>query len=106
MIFRLSPFQKAETLADRLAEAICRRYPPVIANNPEQTVSSKRIAEILDQAFATADQFRAENHLGLLGRTWLPSAFRRRLRDLGYDEEFVAMACGKLARNAGPGNPS
>ena len=98
MIFRLSPFRKADTFAESLAETISKRYPPVIANNPEQTVSQKRIGEILDYAFAAADLFRQENRLGMLGRAKLASAFKWRLRELGYDEEFVGMASGKLAK--------
>jgi hypothetical protein len=98
LIFRLSPFRKADTFAESLAETISKRYPPVIANNPEQPVSRKRIGEILDYAFAATHLFRQENRLGILGRAKLASAFKWRLRELGYDEEFVGMASGKLAK--------
>ena len=98
LILPLPVYKKADTLAESLAEAISKRYPPVIANNPEQVVSQKRIAEILDNAFAAAGQFRRENRLGLLGRAKLASAFKGRLRELGYDEEFVGMASGRLAK--------
>ncbi len=98
MILRLSPFRKADTFAESLAETISKRYPPVIANNPEQTVSRKRIGEILDHAFATTRLFGQENRLRMLGRAKLASAFKWRLRELGYDEEFVGMASGRLAK--------
>jgi hypothetical protein len=98
LILRLSPFRKADTFAESLAETISKRYPPVIANNPEQTVSGKRIGEILDHAFAATRLFGHENRLGMLGRAKLASAFKWRLRELGYDEEFVGMASGRLAK--------
>jgi hypothetical protein len=98
LIFRLSPFRKADAFAESLADAIVKRYPQVIANNPEQAVSRKRISEILDNAFAAIHLFRQENRLGMLGRAKLASAFKWRLRELGYDEEFVGMASGRLAK--------
>lgn len=70
----------------------------MIANNPEQAVSRKRIGEILDYALAAAHLFGQGNQLGMLGRAKLASTFKGRLRELGYDEEFVGMASGKLAK--------
>ncbi len=98
MLLSIPAFKQANALAESLAEAISKRYPPVIANNPEQAISRKRIGEILDVAFAAARTFRQENRLGLLGRTRLANSFKWRLRELGYDEEFVALANGTLAR--------
>lgn len=69
-----------------------RRYPPAIANNPDQIVSQKRIGEILDDVFAGAHRFGRENRLGLLGKFSLRSAFKQEMREAGYEEKFANFA--------------
>ncbi len=98
MFLSIPAFKKADAFAESLAEAISKRYPPVIANNPELVISRKRIGEILDHVFAAAHVFHQENRLGFMGRTKLASAFKWRLRELGYDEQFIGMASGRLAK--------
>ncbi len=98
MLLRFSAFRKADTFSRRFAEGITRRYPPLIANNPEHTVSRARIAEILDHAFSSAQLPGDEGRLGLLGRAKLSSSFKWRLRELGYDEDFIGMASRRLTR--------
>jgi hypothetical protein len=79
-----------------MAQRITTRYPPVIANDPEQPISQMRIAEILYQAFATAPQFHQEVPLGILGRAKLRNAFKGELLEIGYGDEFVDLAAEKL----------
>ena len=87
---------KINAFANSMAQRITTRYPLVIANNPEQPVSQKRIAEILHQAFATVPQFHQEGPLGLLGRAKLRNAFKWELLEIGYADEFVDLAVEKL----------
>ena len=84
--------------AKNLAEFITKRYPPVIANNPERVVSKNRIVEILDETFASAHRFHRENRLGMLGTAKLTNAFKGQLREFGYDENFVELATDNLKR--------
>ena len=98
MIFPSFSFENATAFAKSLAEFITKRYPPVIANNPEQTISHNRIVEILEETFASAHRFRGENRLGILGTAKLASAFKRGLREFGYDEEFVELATETLKK--------
>ena len=87
---------KVGEFAKELAQGVARRYPPAIANNPDQIVSQKRIAEILDQTFASAHQFLVENRLGIIGRVKLGNTFKRELREFGYEEKFVELAAERL----------
>lgn len=96
VVFGFFSRDKINAFANSTAQRITIRYPPVIANNPEQPVSQQRIAEILHEAFAAVPQFRQEGPLGLLGRTRLRNAFKWELLEIGYGDEFVDLAAEKL----------
>ncbi len=96
VILRLFSPSKVKAFAKIMGRRITTRYPPVIANNPEQIVSQKRIAEILEEIFSGAPQFRGENRPGILGRAKLRYAFKWELREIGYEEKFVDFAAEKL----------
>ena len=96
MILRLFSPSKVNAFAKIMGRRITTRCPPVIANSPEQIVSQKRIAEILEEIFSSAPQFRVENRLGILGRVRLGHAFKWELREIGYEEKFVDFAAEKL----------
>jgi len=90
------PFSKLDALAESLAQRITTRYPPVIANAPEQTVSQGRIEEILEDIFSS--EFQGGGRPGIVRRTKLGYAFKWRLRDIGYDDKFVDFAAKKLSK--------
>lgn len=85
-----------DTLVQGLGQRISVRFPPVIANDPERTVPRKRIEEILDEIFAETLQPEREDQIGFLSKTRLRNAFRRELREIGYEEKFVDFATDKL----------
>ena len=91
----LFSFSSVNALAKSLAQRITTRCPTVIANAPEQTVSRERIEEILEGIFSGEFQ---ERRLGVLGRTKLGYAFKRELREIGYNEIFVDFAVEKLTQ--------
>ncbi len=88
---------KLQGFAKSLARDVTRRYPPALANNPEQIISQKRVAEILDEIFAQVYAFNQENRLGLLGRLSLRGAFKQQMREAGYEERFANLAVEFLA---------
>lgn len=92
MIFKLFSAGKVDEFAKNLAQDVSKRYPPAIANNPEQMVSQKRLTSILEEAFNRAHQFNKENHLGMFRKAKLGNTFKWELKELGYDEKFVDMA--------------
>jgi len=96
VIFGFLSFAKVDTFAKGLAALLSKRYPPVIANNPEQAVPPQRVSEILEASFSDASRFQQENRLGLLGRAKLGGAFKWELREIGYGEKFIGFATEKL----------
>lgn len=94
MIFGFSSPGNTKALANRLTQRIATRFPPVIANTPEQTVSQQRIEEILQDIFSS--EFKRGSRLGILAKTRLAYAFKWRLREAGYDDKFVDFMTRKL----------
>jgi hypothetical protein len=94
--FALFAFSKVDTFARGMAQRVTKRYPPIVANNPEQAVSQKRIEEILKETFADARQFQWENRLGSLGRAKLGNTFKWELREIGYEDKFIDFAAKKI----------
>ena len=92
MMFGLFGKSKTDEFARSLAQDIAKRYPPAIANNPEQMVSQKRLTSILEDAFNRARQFNAENRLGMFKKAKLGNTFKWELKEMGYDKKFVDMA--------------
>ncbi|MGB7543624.1 MAG: hypothetical protein WA373_11120 [Burkholderiales bacterium] len=97
MILRLFSSGKVDEFARDLALDLARRYPAVIANDPEPMVSQKRVAEILEETFTHARGFNRENQLGMLGRAKLGRTFKWELKEMGYERKFVETAAEELA---------
>jgi len=94
-----------DALVQAIAQRISARFPPVVANDPERAVSQQRIQEILGEVFTAALKSEREDPIGFLGKARLRNAFRRELRETGYDEKFVDFAAeqfiAQLTRRAG-----
>ena len=85
-----------DSVVQEVARRITVRFPPVVANNPERTVSLERTEEILEDTFAGALQLEPENRIGFFRRMWLKNALRGELREIGYEENFVDFAVEKF----------
>ena len=92
MVFKLFSPSKIDAFAKSLALDIAKRYPPAIANNPQQMVSQKRLTDILEETFAKAATIQHENSLGWYKKAKLGNEFRWELKEMGYDEKFIEMA--------------
>ncbi len=92
MFFGLFSGSKVDAFAKSLAQDIGKRYPPAIANNPDQLVSQKRLSTILEEAFTRAHEFNREQRLGMFKKAKLGNTFKWELKEMGYDEKFVDMA--------------
>ena len=90
-----------EALVQGVAQRMSTRFPPVVANDPERAVSQERIAEILRDTFAATLQSGREDRLGFLGKLRLRNAFKRELREIGYEEKFVAFAAEQFIAQLG-----
>ena len=91
-MFKLFGPSSTDEFAKNLAQDIAKRYPPAIANNPEQMVSQKRLTAILEDAFNKARQFNSDNRLGMFKKASLGNTFKWELKEMGYDKKFVDMA--------------
>jgi hypothetical protein len=85
-----------DALVEGVAQLISVRFPPVIANDPERSVSQERIKVILSETFAAALRLEHEHPIGFVGRAQVRRAFRRQLREIGYDDKFVDFAADQL----------
>jgi hypothetical protein len=94
VVFGFSSPDNIKALANSLTHRITTRFPPVIANTPEQTVSQRRIEEILQDIFSS--EFKSGSRLGILARMKLAYAFKWKLREIGYDDKFVDFITKKL----------
>ncbi|HXZ55383.1 MAG TPA: hypothetical protein VEF92_06770 [Burkholderiales bacterium] len=90
-----------EGLVQAVTQRIRMRFPPVVANDPERSVSQERIAEILRETLAAALQSGREDRMGFFGKLRLRNAFKRELREIGYDEKFVAFASDQFMEQLG-----
>lgn len=93
MLFSLA---KVRVLAQNLAQCIATRYPPVIANTPEPVVSQERVEQILDAVFSS--ELERRNQFGFAARATLGYALKWKLREIGYDDEFVDFAAKTLGK--------
>jgi hypothetical protein len=96
MLFNLFSAGKVDEFARSLAHEVARRYPPAIANDPEQIISQKRLATILEETFSSAHRFNQENRLGFFRKAKLGNTFQWTLREMGYDDKFIDMATRAL----------
>ena len=96
MTITLFSLGKVEALAQSLAQRITTRYPPVIANTPEPVVSQERVEQILDSILSS--EFETRGRFGIVVRATLGYALRWRLREIGYDDQFVDFAAKKLSQ--------
>lgn len=96
MFSKIFSTSKVNEFAKTLAADIAKRYPPAIANNPEQMVSHKRLTAILEEAFNRAAEFQKEQKLGWFRRAKLVNEFQWELKEFGYDKKFVEMAAEGL----------
>jgi rRNA maturation protein Rpf1 len=92
MLFKFFGNSKVDEFAKSLAQDIAKRYPPAIANNPEQMISQKRLTTILEDVFNRAHQFNSEHKLGMFKKAKLGNTFKWELKEMGYDEKFTETA--------------
>src|SRR3990172_3838026 len=92
MFLRLFSRSKVNEFAKNLAQDISKRYPPAIANNPEQMISQNRLTTILEESFGKAAEFQKEQKLGWYNRAKLVNEFQWALKEIGYDKKFVDLA--------------
>ena len=92
MFSKLFSRSRIDEFAKTLAQDIAKRYPPAIANNPEQMISQNRLSSILEETFGKAADFQRQERLGWFKRAKLVNEFQWELKEIGYDKKFVDLA--------------
>jgi|SRR5687767_12643764 hypothetical protein len=92
MFSKLFSRSRIDEFAKTLAQDIAKRYPPAIANNPEQMISQNRLTSILEETFGKAADFQRQERLGWFKRAKLVNEFQWELKEIGYDKKFVDLA--------------
>ena len=92
MFSKLFSRSRINEFAKTLAQDIAKRYPPAIANNPEQMVSQNRLTSILEETFGKAVDFQRQERLGWFKRAKLVNEFQWELKEIGYDKKFIDLA--------------
>lgn len=81
-----------DDFAKGLADTIAKRYPPALDKEPGKRPSVNRLTRIVEDACASALEFKVTHKLGWYGKAKLGNAFRWRLVELGYQKDFVELA--------------
>jgi len=84
--------KKVTEFAEELAQHITRDLPPNLLLKSRSPISANRITTILERSYAKAAQFQTEHNVGSIRRAVMANAFRWKLTELGYPEEFVGVA--------------
>lgn len=71
-----------------LAQELARHYPPPNEGHTK-SASPKRLAVTIEDVYARALKFKREKRLGVYQKAKLGNAFRWKLKELGYNEDFV-----------------
>lgn len=94
--------------AESLAKSLTKDLPPKLMLNSASVISANRVTTILERSYAKAAAFQAEHGIGAMKRAALANAFRWKLKELGYPEEFVSVATEGLLvhlSKSGQGQP-
>lgn len=95
-------FGKQTAYAEELAKSLQRDLPPKIMENSPQSLTVNRVTAILERCYEKAAAYKAEQGLSYLGRASFANAFRWKLKEMGYPDNFVSLATeGLVMRLAG-----
>lgn len=91
-LFSIFPSKAATSFAEELAQGMTKDLPPKLMLNSANIVSANRVTTILERVYSKAAGFQGEHRLGFFRRASFGNAFRWKLKDLGYPDEFVSIA--------------
>ncbi|MEY2632835.1 MAG: hypothetical protein RIR00_1489 [Pseudomonadota bacterium] len=88
-MFKLFSFAATDALAKELVKEIATRYPVKVANDPARSISPQRLGAILENVVLKAQQFVAEEKLGMMKKARLGTTFKWEMKELGYNDKFI-----------------
>jgi hypothetical protein len=88
-IFRPAKKRAIDELARALAEQFSGQYPLDMHQGSGNKKSDRKLTAAVDAVCARARSFHAQTSLDVYGKARLNNKFLWRLRDTGYDPEFI-----------------
>ncbi|MCL6689232.1 hypothetical protein M8R19_10955 [Pseudomonas sp. R3.Fl] len=82
----------AREYAVGLAEELAKALPPKLLDGSTKVLSANKITKILEAVYAKAADFRVSSGIGFMRQAMFANAFRWRLSELGYSDQFVKLA--------------
>jgi len=87
-MFKLIDSKEVQAFATGLAEDLGRRFPPSSETRTDPG-AKHQINVILEGLAARAVRFHADKKLGIYKKAKLGNAFRWKLKELGYSDQFA-----------------
>jgi len=75
--------------ADAMVDKICRQFPPASEPQLAKKGAQRRLEGVLEHIMKDLDAFQAEMQLGWIGKARLGNAFRWKLVDRGFSQQFA-----------------
>lgn len=91
-VFSFLSSKVSKVFAEDLAQSLTKDLPPNLMLHSANVISANRVTTILERSYAKAATFQSEHGIGAIRRAALANAFRWKLKELGYPEEFVGVA--------------
>ena len=88
-----------KTVGEALADKVSKQFPPAIENKLFKKGAQRRLEAILETLMQDVRAYKAEHKIGLLGKARIGNAFRWRLAEHGYSEQFVSALTEGLVHN-------
>jgi hypothetical protein len=84
--------KQVDEFAKELAQELSKKYPPVLDQSPDRTLSERRLTRILEDTCNRALAFKNEHKLGVYKKARLGNTFRWELEEMGYSRKFIDTA--------------
>ena len=91
-LFSVFSNKEAKSFAEDLAQSLTKDLPPKLMLNSANIVSANRVTTILERSYAKAATYQSEHNIGPVKRAAFANAFRWKLVEIGYPDEFVGVA--------------
>ena len=82
-------FQAEKALADRMTAVLTDSLSPRLMGERRHVLSAKRITRLLEHACELAVDHYGARRVGMVRRAVLANAFRWRLKQAGYPDDFI-----------------
>jgi hypothetical protein len=98
-MFDLFGSGKEKLVGEGFADKIAKQFPPAIENKLIKRGAQRRLEAILETLISDVVLYKKENRIGWFAKAKIGNAFRWRLVEHGYSEQFVEALTQGLVHN-------